>query len=71
MPAHLRAALQNLSEKAIERLSALLDHHSAAIRLRAAERILDRAWGRPTLALDVESPHADPLAGFRLERCKC
>jgi hypothetical protein len=53
MPEKLRLALEALSEKAVERLGALLDHHSGAIRLRAAERILDRAWGRPAIAVDI------------------
>jgi hypothetical protein len=53
MPENLRQTLEALSEKAAERLCALLDHHSGAIRLRAAERILDRAWGRPAIAVDI------------------
>lgn len=62
MPAKMRDALQALSEKALTCLGELLDHRDGRIRLRAAERILDRAWGRPAIAVDLIASEGTPLA---------
>jgi hypothetical protein len=54
----VREAARQHSAKAISVLAKALGDNSPTIRIKAAEVILDRAWGRPAQALvgDPEQP---------------
>lgn len=49
----VRALAREHTADAIAALVSALDDASGAVRVRAAEALLDRAWGRPTQAIDV------------------
>lgn len=51
------------TEDAIATLAAIMrnDKEPAAARVRAAEAVLDRAWGRPETTTNVAGPDGGPL----------
>ena len=52
-PDGLRSRLAELSPRAVERLSELLDSGDERVRLEAARAILDRHLGRPAIQADI------------------
>jgi hypothetical protein len=52
-PDGLRTRLAELSPRAVERLSELLDSGDERVRLEAAKTILDRHLGRPAIQADI------------------
>jgi len=63
MPPELREAIQGHSAKAVEVLAGILADPKARAsdRIRAAEVILDRAWGRPVQAVEDLTPARRPI----------
>lgn len=51
----LRALCKEYTERAVNRLGELLDYNkSPMVQLTAARELLDRAWGRPVQASEVQ-----------------
>ena len=53
VPNEFREACRAASPKALEVVIAALDDKSASLRLKAAEIILDRSWGKPAQSIDI------------------
>jgi len=62
MPQALKEALQAHSATAVEVLAGILADPKARAsdRIRAAEVVLDRAWGKPTMAVEDVTPARRP-----------
>lgn len=56
IPEDIKQAFKDLTPKAIETLQKILDDDNAkyADKIKAAEIIMDRGYGKPTQALDVD-----------------
>jgi hypothetical protein len=54
----LRQEARRHSPKALRRIVECLDDENAKIRLMAAEMILNRAWGRPELSVELNANHS-------------
>ncbi len=54
MPAEVREALQSACPEAVRVLVEMLRSDREAYRLEAAKTILDRAYGKPTQAQDID-----------------
>lgn len=75
MPPELRNALDAATPAAVKLLHDTVNDEAARLsdRIRAAEVILDRAFGKPTQAVEMEADiqtHADPLEGMSLSQRK-
>lgn len=55
VPKDIKDAFRNLTPKAIKTLEEALDE-GGAVAVRAAETIIERAWGRAPQSLEVSSP---------------
>lgn len=53
-----RAQAQKLSDVALATLVRALSDEDARVRVSAAKEILDRAWGRPALEIEIETLRA-------------
>src|SRR5262245_40865126 len=53
LPDGLRTRLAEMSTRAVERLSEMLDSDDERVRLEAARVILDRHLGRPAIQADI------------------
>lgn len=59
---HVRDLARQRTREAIETLTAVMRQgKTEAARVRAAEALLNRAWGQPTQAVAMEGPNAEPL----------
>jgi len=65
-PEDLRNACRSRSVECVEVLTAIMRDETArtADRIRAAEAILDRGYGRPQMAVDLAIPAGDQEAGI-------
>lgn len=56
IPEDVKEAFKNATPKAIETLQTILDNPEArdGDKIRAAEIILDRAWGKPTQSMELD-----------------
>jgi len=63
MPPALKEALQSHSAKAVEVLAGILADPTAKAsdRIKAAEVIMDRSWGRPVQAVEDVTPARRPI----------
>lgn len=57
----LRDLCRQHTQKAVETLIALMDCNSPAVQQRAADSILDRAWGKPSQAIEMTGSEGGPL----------
>src|SRR5215831_250908 len=58
-PDRRRTRLAQLSPRAVERLSELLDSDDERVKLEAAKTILDRHLGRPAIQADISLHRAE------------
>ena len=56
MPEEMKQAFKDLTPAALKALAKIVNNEDArdADRIRAAEVILDRGWGKPTQAVDMD-----------------
>lgn len=64
--AEIRSAFREHSPRALEVLVSLMEHFDARIRLLAAQQILDRGLGKPTVY--VENTHKEGVPDFDTSR---
>lgn len=63
----MRNLARNYTTPAIETLVEICEHgESEAARIAAAVALLDRAWGKPTVAVEIQDPGPD-LGALLLE----
>jgi hypothetical protein len=58
----LRQEARRHSPKALQRIVECLDDENKKIRLMAADMILNRAWGRPELSVELNADHSFVVA---------
>lgn len=62
LPEEIKMSLRHLSLEAVEVLADLMrNSESDMVRARAAETILDRAWGRPAQNIHHSGEHGGPI----------
>ena len=62
LPAEVREAAQAASPRALAKVVEFLDNADPRIALRAAEILMDRAFGRPTQAIDARVEQVESTA---------
>lgn len=68
IPAEVRDAARAHTVEALETLARLMrEGDTDGVRLRAAEALLDRAWGRPLVSAELSGPGGEPLHGEHRE----
>ncbi len=65
IPPHVRALARSHTEEAIETLATIMrdENEKGSSRARAAEAILDRAWGKPASTMAVTGAEGAPMQG--------
>jgi hypothetical protein len=58
----VREAARTYTSEAIKTLAKLLRSGPPAVRVRAAEALLNRAWGTPTQGVELSGPGGTPMS---------
>jgi HEAT repeat protein len=66
--AKVRDAARAQTDAAIGVLVAALEDEDARVRLKAAEVLLDRGWGKPSQTVDIGNADGQPFKTERVER---